>query len=342
MKIIPGFKFLETKHCITGSMLHIFHFHGCEISEEMMLGLGSGVGFIYWQQKGTLPFLGGRANTVKGGRDDQCLEISAAERCGVSAVRNTTTSLKKAEKMLLEKLEIDEPVMIQVDMGLLPYFPFYGQYHFGYHGVVAAGFDPQTNEITIADRDAKPYAVKLEQVSAARNSSYKPFPPKNAWLDYDFDGFHQPDKNTLREAILECIQGMLHPPIKNMGVRGIQTAKERMLTWQDSMNDQEIKAACENTALYIRADAGTGGGLFRWMYADFLNESAAILKESMLETSSKEMRQAGDHWEELADLTAEINCTDSLSQRANELTALFDQITALEESAWSKLENCLN
>jgi hypothetical protein len=120
-------------------MLHLFHFHGCSISEEMLLGLGEGIGFIYWHPKGDLPFLGGRSNT---GKDDQYLEILAAQRCGVAADRKTTSSKTKAEKRMLELLSQDQPVMLQVDMGLLPYFPFFNHYHFGYHLVTAAGYDP--------------------------------------------------------------------------------------------------------------------------------------------------------------------------------------------------------
>jgi hypothetical protein len=41
-------------------MRHLFEFHQCSINEEMLLGLGSGVGFVYWQQKNASSFLGGR------------------------------------------------------------------------------------------------------------------------------------------------------------------------------------------------------------------------------------------------------------------------------------------
>lgn len=341
MKVIPGFKFLKTKHCVTGSILHAFRFHGCNLSEEMLLGLGSGVGFMFWQQKGAPPFLGGRANTIKSGKNKKCLEVDIAERCGVSAIRHTTTSQKKAQNALLNQLKKDIPVVIQVDMGLLPYFPFYGHYHFGYHMVTAAGYDEETDEVAIADREGKPYAVALKHVSEARNSPFKPFPPKNAWMEYDFTGFIQPNQEILRTAILECTQGMLNAPIKNMGVRGIQTAKDRILSWPGSMDDREIKAACENIALYIRADAGTGGGLFRWMYADFLQEVQGILENSALESISKEMRRAGDHWEKLADLTSVINSAEKLSQNSADLMLLIDQIAAMEGSAWSELESCI-
>jgi hypothetical protein len=336
MKTIPGFEFLETKHCVTGSILHVFHYHHCPISEEMLLGLGNGIGFIYWQAKGDIPFMGGRANTAR--RDPQdCLEVLAAERCGVRALRNITTSSKKAQKALLDHLNADEPLAIQVDMGLLPYFPFFGQYHFGYHLVTAAGYDPQSGEVTLADRDAQPYPVQLAQVSAARGSTFKPFPPRNAWTEYDFSDFHQPTSKALTQAMQKCAADMLNPPTRNMGIKGIQTACQRILAWPEAMDDKTIAESSLNVALYVRADAGTGGGLFRWMYADFLRECAQRLDKPALTTAADDMQTAGTLWEAIADQIEQVHCAADLQMQSTRITDLFRETAVAEKSAWSGL-----
>ena len=59
LKPLPGFKSLTTHHCVTGSMCLIYEFHGYPISEDLLLGLGTGVGFVYWHMKGTPPLEGG-------------------------------------------------------------------------------------------------------------------------------------------------------------------------------------------------------------------------------------------------------------------------------------------
>jgi hypothetical protein len=45
----------------------IFHFNKHPLSEDMLLGLGAGMGFIYWKMKvpkfGDYIFIGGRGNT---------------------------------------------------------------------------------------------------------------------------------------------------------------------------------------------------------------------------------------------------------------------------------------
>jgi len=63
----PGCTALDGYHCVTSSLAEIFRFHGDPLSEEMLLGLGAGMGVIYWRMK--LPgapdyvFIGGRGNT---------------------------------------------------------------------------------------------------------------------------------------------------------------------------------------------------------------------------------------------------------------------------------------
>src|SRR5512145_3428507 len=66
LKPLEGFKPLMTQHCITGSMRHVYLYNDFPVSEELLLGLGAGVGFIYWHQKGAPPFMGGRAGHGQG------------------------------------------------------------------------------------------------------------------------------------------------------------------------------------------------------------------------------------------------------------------------------------
>ena len=108
LKPFSNFKSLETHHCVTGSMLHIFEHNNCPVSEDLLLGLGAGVGFIYWHMKGTIPFLGGRANTGRPGEEG--MERTACRRLGVDVELIQTGSACKAEKSLLEFLEAGEPV----------------------------------------------------------------------------------------------------------------------------------------------------------------------------------------------------------------------------------------
>lgn len=97
LQTLPGFESLETFHCVTGSLRHIYVYNEHPLSEDLLLGLGGGVGFIYWHTKGTLPFVGGRANA----RGE--FEPLVGERTGVDIQAFTTSSARKAEKTLLNR-----------------------------------------------------------------------------------------------------------------------------------------------------------------------------------------------------------------------------------------------
>ena len=47
----PNCPALDGCHCVTNSLAKIFNHSGHPLSEEMLLGLGAGMGFIYWQMK---------------------------------------------------------------------------------------------------------------------------------------------------------------------------------------------------------------------------------------------------------------------------------------------------
>jgi len=49
--IVKNFKAFAGHHCITTSLRHIFVYHGHEISEEMLFGLGAGLNCFYAEYK---------------------------------------------------------------------------------------------------------------------------------------------------------------------------------------------------------------------------------------------------------------------------------------------------
>jgi hypothetical protein len=146
---LKGFQPLRTHHCVTGSMRHIYEFNNYPISEDLLLGLGAGVGFVYWHMKGTVPFFGGRANVGRPGEEG--LERTAGKRTGVRIEAHRTASARRAEAVVLDLLESGEPAMVQLDMGFLPYLRFRKEYHFGGHVVVLAGYDPDSQQALVTD-----------------------------------------------------------------------------------------------------------------------------------------------------------------------------------------------
>lgn len=342
---VPGFSHFTTHHCITGSLRHIYAFHGYPVSEDMLLGLGSGVGFVYWHTRGALPFLGGRANMERPGVEG--LEKTLAHRTGITVESFRTGSAAKAERTLLEQLCAGQPVMVMVDMGFLPYFDFGGQpYHFGGHAVVVCGYDPQARMALVADRDESLHPVPLQALAQARGSTFQPFPPQHTWYRFDFRTARPIDPAGCLQAIGECAAGMLHPPITNLGVKGIRKAAQRVRQWPQAIGDEAmLRGACISAGIMIDARGGTGGGLFRAMYGRFLDEVAGLVGGglgSRLGESARRMQALAARWDALAALFDQAYTAPDPGVLLNEISARLPGIADEEQAAWTGLEElCL-
>ncbi|MCL4535301.1 MAG: BtrH N-terminal domain-containing protein [Bacteroidetes bacterium] len=334
-QLLPGFVPLATHHCVTGSLRHVYECNGYPISEELLLGLGAGIGFAYFQFKGQPPFLGGRANVGRPGEEG--LERAAGRRTGVKVELWRTASAKKAEAALLGLLESGQPVMLGVDMGYLPYFDFPEEFHFGGHAIVVCGYDAQERQVLVADRDGVPHPVSLAQLAKARGSKHKPFPPEHLWYTFDFRERQAPEPGEVRAAIREVLAGLLRPPIANLGVKGIRKAAASLREWPLAMGEAELRRACFNAFIFIDYTGGTGGGAFRYLYGRFLGEAAAITGEGRLVAVGEEVRAVGDRWQEAALLLKETAAAPDPRGLLPETSAILQDIADRELVVWDRL-----
>jgi hypothetical protein len=313
-------------------MRHVYVHNQHDLSEEMLLGLGAGVGFSYWHFKGQLPFIGGR------GGFKPPMEQVAGQRTGVAIEMHRTTSARKARDTMLERLGAGQPVMIQCDMGFLPYFDFGSEeYHFGGHAVVICGYDSEGEQVLIADRDRDLHPVSMADLEKARGSTYRPFPPKHAWYTFDFCEKRLPVPSEVRQAISEMAQSMLEPPIRNIGVKGIRKTAQQVPNWPEKLDADGLQSALFNAWIFVSAKGGTGGGLFRYMLSRFLREGAIVTGDPRLIASADEFQQIGDRWEELGEWFRRTAKVPEPAAKLKGCVAPLHQLADLEEGAWRAL-----
>lgn len=339
----PGFAALDGCHCITSSLARIYHHAGHPLSEEMFLGLGAGMGFVYWRMKfgnEDSVFVGGRSN-LKGFYQD------LGRRTGVVVRTKQTSSAAKGEKELLRSLEAKRPVMLGGDMGFLPWFSFPVEYHFGGHTFVACGYDGD-HTVLCSDIEQKSAGVKkgfvatatLKELQKARNSKFKPFPPRNLWLEFDFSGFHLPRREGIVEAIRQMIDAELNPPIKNLGVRGMRHTAVELLKWPDQLSDRSLRMALFNLYIFIEV-GGTGGGCFRLMYARFLREAASIVGNQALNRAADAFERIAAKFTEIALLFRDAAKFKELQPRIHAASEKFRHVADQEEAALHLLQESL-
>jgi hypothetical protein len=331
----PNCPALDGCHCVTNSLAKIFHYAGHPLSEEMLLGLGAGMGFIYWQMKmgaGIYIFVGGRANPKNFYQD-------LGSRTGVGIREISTSSAPKAEAALLQKLALREPVMLGGDMGFLPWFHFPEEYHFGGHTFVVCGYDGGRT-VLASDMDPQMAGLKkgfyapvtLEQLAKARSSPYKPFPPKNLRLEFDFAGFRNPGSGDIAASIAQIVDAQLNPPIKNFGIPGLRHTAKQLLQWPAIFKDKELRMNLFNLYVFIEI-GGTGGGCFRPMYARFLEEGAKIARTPALESAAGILHRSGARFTEVALLFKEAETMKGIEEKVRSASLLFSEIAGLEEKA---------
>jgi hypothetical protein len=337
---LTGFYPLTTRHCVTGSLRHIYEYHGYHISEDLLLGLGSGLGFIYWHVKGTPPLFGGRANFERPG--EKGFEKTVGERTGVVVESHHTSSHRKAEQAMLDLLNAGEPVMVYVDMAYLPYFDLPENYHFGGHTIVVVGYDAETGMVLAADRDGTLHQVSLDALEQARASTYKPFPPRHAWYTFDFSRMRDPRPDEVWSAIGEVCANMLNSPVSNIGVDGIRVAAQRVRQWFVRMTPDELREACWNAFLFIDSDGGTGGGIFRYMYSRFLNEAAVITGDMRLAKYGADLRAAADRWQEAAHVFIDAAELPDPSDALEDVSIRLLKIADREEDVWCALNRIIS
>ena len=336
--IVKDYAQFGGKHCETGSLKNVLAHMGVvappagePFSEEMLLGIGGGIGMSYWLfQFGDRPFFFIGTRYAEKGPGALFLQ-TIGKRLGLKMTVHETASARRGAADLEAALDAGRPVMVWADMPMLPYLGIPEQAHFGGHAIVVYGMEG--GRAWIADRARRPVSVKASELAAARGSKFKPYPPKHKLLEVDPPAAPittQTLERAVVRGISDCCRQLLHGPIRNIGLQALPK-------WADLVCDEKIPkgwpkvfrqpvdlyGALMSTFLFIEI-GGTGGSAFRTMYAAFLTEAAGLLKEPRLEEVSRLYQDCARLWSGVAraalpDWAPELRETRELLTRKNRI-----------------------
>ena len=292
--ILEGFEPFVGKHCESTALKRVLDYHGLSLSEEILLGLGGGIGFIYWYMKTMpAPLIGGRYGKLTDFSKNICRRIGAE----VSVIE--TSSSKKGYEELKALLGAGEPTVVYGDIVYLPYLAVPEVAHFGGHAIVVFGLDEPRDEVYIYDRGRNPVTASIADLVKARGSQFPPFQPKNRILKISYPAKIGNLEEGIKESIRECYQNMLEPPIRNIGLAGIEKLSKTIMRWPEQFEGISLLGALMNGFMYIEI-GGTGGSAFRSMYARFLEEASYILDQPALKEAAEMMQESAVVWSEIA------------------------------------------
>jgi len=323
----------QSAHCENGVASNLLKFHGINISEPMVFGIGSGLFYFY------LPFLKvNHAPAISYRPMPGSIFNKAAKRLGIKVKRVKFSNNNQAQKALEENLNNNIPTGLQVGVYNLTYFPDEYRFHFNAHNLVVYG--KENNTFLISDPVMETVTTltekELEKVRFAKGALA---PKGQMYFPIDIPA-HINWENAIKKGIKNTCNDML-APVPIVGINAMEWVAKDMRKWPAKKG---VKVANHYLAQMVRMqeEIGTGGGGFRFIYAAFLQEAAVILKNDKLKELSAEMTIIGDMWRDFAVNAARVyknrsNQTDVYNALADELLV----IAAKEETFFKNLKKAI-
>ena len=225
------------------------------------------------------------------------------ERVGARPQVHETSGVKGAYKALVEALEGGKPGIVWSSP--LPVAPAVWAGCVGMYATVVFGVDETKGVAYISDRAPGPLTLPLDQLEAARN---KVCSHRNRLLTFDPPATLNVArlKAAVSEGIRLCAADFQKPKLKTYNLPGffdwakLITNDKNARGWLRIFPDGRIYMALRDTFDSIET-AGTGGAGFRPMYAEFLDEAAAITKRKALAELAGRYREIAKMWTALAE-----------------------------------------
>lgn len=286
--IIDRFVSFTGEHCETTAMGNLLSHVGIRLSEPMLFGIGEGLGFIYWDRKGMdFPFIGGRVKSDE-------LTASIAFHLNLKLTVQETGSITKAWFNIKENIDRGIPVGLKLDCYHLDYFK--SKVHFAAHYATMYGYDDEYAYMADTSQQGGITKTRLATLALARNEK-GPMSSRNLSYTIEKTSALPQLSSLIRTSILRNAYRYLNPPIRNIGIKGIEKMSAEVLKWP-SHGPNLAHNLCLTAQLMERG--GTGGALFRNLYRDFLKESLGVLGDSKIERAYLKFIEIAPLWSEVS------------------------------------------
>lgn len=348
--LIQGFNHETGVHCTSSSIRNVFEFHGVKMTEAMVFGIGIGMTLGYLKIPRMTPFFGGRNRDF------------VKDLCSILDIVLNEFTTKNAEEgwlRLKDRLETDTPSVVNIDMGYLGYqkkgLPS-DDFHFGGHTIAICGYNHEKETVLVTDTHfPNILEVPLDEITKGRNSTVDRFmAPNNLIYEFSFPETI-PELNSIIEGVLNKTGSLLLKQsgrvLRLMGIhtgtKGIEVLIKDLDKWA-KLNQDKIKSRCIQQAGFIgtkEENYGTGGGLFRYLFAEFLQEAASKLNNNSLNSLSDFYVQLGEKWESIAILFKQITEIDDIVAQSTLWSKIKDslaEVKQLEEEGANRLINFKN
>jgi hypothetical protein len=357
--LVAPFNHIMGQHCESATLRDLLEHAGVPLSEPMVFGLDATFGFAYFDKVGgsatfnfmDVPlFFGGKSGSITA-------ESLACKILGCAIMMQEFKSADDAWESSRALLSNGTPLGIQVDMYHLPYFK--EKFHFGGHVISLVGFDDERDVALVYERDLQDVqlvpvgTLKLARGSKAGDKFMHPNHRQFA-IARRADGKKPPFARAVKLALQKVATNMIACSMNFQGIPGLKLLARHLPEWKDVLGGDVVLAGTTMRMLHgFIEEYGTGGGLFRKLYADFLGEvleheeivrgpmAWSQAEKELLAGARDDIRAAGAKWSELAGAiksalqAGDAGCVEALD--IPRLGAIVHDIIALEEPSFKNL-----
>lgn len=330
--MVPGFRHRPGRHCGSTALRNLCAFHGLELSEAAAFGLAAGPCFYYFDPPGSSP------SRMMNGRTAR-LEPQFVELTGAAVEQQAFDDEEQSWTAVRATLDGGAPVLCLTDLYHLEH---YGRSaHFPGHAVVLAGYDAEA--AYLADTGFEELQrSSLQALARARHSDAPP-------VTLHGEAFTVRDRRALAELggrLPEAARGALALAARQMlepaegmeayqGLPALRRLAAELPSWPDRAEDWQW---CARFGYQVIERRGTGGGNFRTMYAEFLEEADGWGAAAGLDQAARRCRDVAARWTALAESLQELSEADRPEPVAWEAAGRSaEALAAAEEELWDGL-----
>lgn len=333
-KVIEKFEHSQGKNCGSTSLRNVARFYENREQEHIIFGLASGILFFY--------FKGGTPSVAIGGRNPTLVD-DFFDNIGIQ--KNWLSFSYFPQKEIIDFINAGIPVIARTDLYYLSYYP--GRVHFPGHEVVIIGYEYNKSNLHFLVSDSSFDDIKSvpeDELARAMDPQEYPFPFVR------LENFLMPvepfkvkfDEESIKKSIAKVIQRFRGGLLEFIGLDGIKKFSDELDQW--FLYDDSGWVL--RFAYQVIEKRGTGGGLFRFMYSDFLREAGDLLKIKALNEASEIIRESAESWRTIAykfkEFSENIKAGERIQKSEIENSKKISQkIYFLEKEAFDKLSELL-
>lgn len=299
--MVAGYPHRIGGHCGSGALRDLLEWAGLSyddapMGEGAVFGLGGSLSFSYLRGPGlgTPFYLVGRGAS---------LTEQFSANLGIAEEKRSTDDPVLGWEWVHDELGAGRPVLCWAEMAELPYLRV--KMRMSRHDIVVIGYDDDAGTVVVVDNDrAEPQTIGRDDLARARSAVGFPMPTRHTCFRLGFPDALPDLRAATARACAAAVHGMSDPvpsmgPTAAAGAAGVAAFVADLDLWVERFPGDALDRALFSLQVFVEK-AGTGGGLFRRLQAEFLTDVGGSIDDPVVLEAAEVYRRLADTWSETA------------------------------------------